>query len=137
MEQRLTSEQRHRLETLRDRERDTVEEREYRTLSWAPDYADEERAIELAAAEAETPFEVNYECNSALNAAVKALDESALLARYRRLSIPSLVLHGEDDPRPVWAVESMVEALPEAELKVLGDAGHLPWIEARTNLVRK
>lgn len=129
VKRRLTPEQHQRRETLRDRERDETEEREYRTLSWAPDYADRERAFELAAAEATTPFEINYECNAALNAAVETWDETTLLARCRKLTVPALVIHGEDDPRPIWAVESMVDALPTVELCVLADAGHLPWIE--------
>jgi proline iminopeptidase len=40
-----------------------------------------------------------------------------------------LVVAGEEDPRPPFAVDSLVAALPRAELVVMPGVGHLPWLE--------
>lgn len=33
------------------------------------------------------------------------------------------------NPRPVWATDSLAQALPNARRVVIKDAGHLPWLE--------
>ncbi|MGI8909654.1 MAG: alpha/beta fold hydrolase [Rubrobacteraceae bacterium] len=129
-DRRLTPEQRRRRDELKARRRDADEEREWRTLNGAPDFADRNRALDLAAMQyASDLLPINYECNAALGAETKTWQEDDLLARCRTLDAPVLVVHGASDPRPAWAVESTVEALPGAELRVLPDAGHMPWIE--------
>ncbi len=128
-DRRLTAEQRCRRDELRLVNRSKDEEREYRILCWAPDFADRSRAHDLARLEASAPFETNYECNAALNAETREWDEEAGPHPYRRLQAPTLILHGAADPRPTWAVESLSAALPRAELHVLSSAGHLPWVE--------
>ncbi len=128
-DRRLSPRQRRRRKELEQQHRDEVEEQEYRVLSWAPDYADRDRAPGFAAQEAAVPFPINYECNAALNDEIEGLEESTLRALCRQLEVPVLVVHGSGDPRPVWSVESMVEALPAAEVHVLPDVGHVPWLE--------
>lgn len=129
-DRRLTAEQHRRRNELENRERNDAEEREYRTLSWAPDYAERSRAFELAAREATVGFSINYECNAALGAETKTWREDNLLARCRTLDVPVLLVHGAEDPRPAWALDSLMEALPQPERHVLSGAGHLPWVEA-------
>ncbi|MGH3145674.1 MAG: alpha/beta fold hydrolase [Rubrobacter sp.] len=132
-ERRLTSEQRLRRDELKDRERDDAEEHEYRVLSWAPDYGDRDRAFELAASEAgRTAFQVNYECNAALNAETDAVDEGSLLAGCRALDVPVLVVDGAEDPRPAWALDVLVGVLPRVERHTIAGAGHVPWLEDRS-----
>jgi pimeloyl-ACP methyl ester carboxylesterase len=53
----------------------------------------------------------------------------------KALNLPVLVLHGSEDPRPAWAVDSIVGALPAAELHVLPDVGQVPWLEGSENCV--
>ena len=36
---------------------------------------------------------------------------------------------GAEDPRPPFAVDSLVAALPQVELVVMPGVGHLPWLE--------
>lgn len=52
---------------------------------------------------------------------------------YRRhlgaVSAPVLVVHGENDLQPAAASESYVEAFPNADFKVIGDAGHFSFLE--------
>ena len=76
-----------------------------------------------------TGFVPNYEVNSLLNAEHTARDERVMTERCRRLDVPALVINGDGDPRPVSAVQSLVEALPDARLEVIQGAGHLPWVE--------
>lgn len=46
------------------------------------------------------------------------------------LLVPTLVVHGEDDQLiPVAEAKAMAEAIPDAELAVIPDAGHLPNLE--------
>lgn len=128
-ERRLSPAQRWRRDELGGRVRTAAEEREWRTLCYVPDFGDRERAFGLAAGFAAAPYPINFESNAALNAEEKRTDEAALLARCERLDVAVRVIHGTLDPRPVVAVESMVRALPRAELVVLDGVGHLPWLE--------
>ena len=49
--------------------------------------------------------------------------------RFRALTTPTLVLHGERDPVPVAGAHEWLEVLPDARLEVLPGLGHLPWVE--------
>ena len=136
-ERRLSPEQHRRRNELKRRERSAAEEREYRILSWAPDYGDSRRALELAAREADTyPFRINHACNAALNAETDAEDGTELLAGCRTLDVPVLIVDGAKDPRPAWAVDSMVEALPDVERHIIPEVGHVPWLEDRDGFAR-
>ena len=128
--QRLTPEQLARadvLEGLPDRTR--AEEVEWRTLRWAPDYADRGLALDLAAIDASAPYPVNLACNAALNAETKTWDEGALLAACAALDVASLFVHGADDPRPPFAIDDVVRAIPGADVRILAGVGHTPWLE--------
>ena len=45
------------------------------------------------------------------------------------LALPVLVVHGMLDPRPHWAVDTLVDALPNVVVHKLDGAGHNPWLE--------
>jgi proline iminopeptidase len=135
-DRRLRPRQRERRDALTRRARTAAEEHEWRVLSFAPDVGDPQRAFAVAAAFADVPYPVNLECNRALNDDEKRTDEDQLLAGCRTLDVPVAVVHGAHDPRPLWAVEPLVEALPRAELTILDGAGHLPWLEDRPALDR-
>lgn len=119
-----------RLAELRDRHRSTDEEHEYRVRTWSADFADRDSAVEMAAS-IDRPFAINYVANEALSAETKSWAESDLQDRCRSLEVPVLILHGERDPRPVRAIESLSNALPMARVALLPDAGHIPWLEVR------
>jgi proline iminopeptidase len=59
----------------------------------------------------------------------QAWHEPELVPACRRLAVPVLIIDGEDDIRPRWAVDSLEQALPAASRVVLPGAGHLPWLE--------
>jgi proline iminopeptidase len=128
-DRRLDRVRRERRDALTQRRRTAAEEHEWRVLSYTPDVGDPRRALAIAGGFADAPYAVNLSCNRALNDEEKQTVESELLARCRLLEVPVRVVHGARDPRPLWAVERMVAALPQAELTVLDGVGHLPWLE--------
>lgn len=127
---RLTPEQVARCEVLEARSgRTWTEEVEWRSLRWAPDFADRTRAMELAAIDAAAPHPVNLACNAAINAETKTWDEGSLLAACASLDVPALLVHGAEDPRPPFAVDDLALALPQAEVSIIPQVGHTPWLE--------
>jgi proline iminopeptidase len=128
-DRRLTARQRGRRDELARRRRTAGEERDWRVLSYLPDVGDPDRAVPIAAAFADVPYAINFDCNKALNDEEKRTVESDLLVRCRALDVPVLVVHGSRDPRPLSALEAMLAALPRVELVVMDGVGHLPWLE--------
>jgi proline iminopeptidase len=123
---------------LRSKERDPQDEREYAALNWSADFADRTKALELAEAEVrETGFYdrifPNDETNRTINSEMNGLDEETLIKQCEQLECPVLILHGDSDPRPAWALDSLVAALPDARLESLYSCGHLPWVEDPTH----
>lgn len=96
--------------------------------------ADPDRAEALARRDAEQPLAINFACNGA-----KLTMGDQKGAACQRATLPVLVVHGSEDPRPLDGVYSLVEALPDAQLEVIPGTGHNPWIErpeALTHLIR-
>ncbi|WP_037911966.1 alpha/beta fold hydrolase [Actinacidiphila yeochonensis] len=119
-----------RWEELERRERTEAEEREWCVLQWSADYGDRERALEQAAASATPWFGVNVECNATVNAEVaRTSGTPELRSACERLEVPVLIVHGSEDIRPNWALDSLERALPRVSRTVLDGAGHLPWVE--------
>ncbi|MEY9839130.1 alpha/beta fold hydrolase [Streptacidiphilus sp. EB103A] len=119
-----------RWETLGSGERTAAEEREWCVLQWSADYSDRERALEEAEAAATPWFGVNFECNATVNADVKRVSGTPeLRAACERLDVPVLIVHGAEDIRPDWALDSLEQALPRVSRTLLTGAGHLPWVE--------
>lgn len=52
-----------------------------------------------------------------------------LRPRLRTLTMPALILHGVEDPTPLWSAIEMQKALPNAELYAIPKCGHLPFVE--------
>ena len=129
--QRLTPDQLTRVEVLEElgERRTRPDEIEWRTLRWIPDFADRERAAELAAIDANAPWPINRACNAALNTETKAWDAAALLGKCSAMEVPTVLIHGAEDPRPPSAVTDLAETIPGAELHVIDGVGHSPWLE--------
>ncbi|MGH3487372.1 MAG: alpha/beta fold hydrolase [Actinopolymorphaceae bacterium] len=122
---RLTPEQRTRLAELEDRERTWEEEVDYRTLCWLPGYADPATAEAAAREEAVTPYAINWRANRGLVG-----DEPDVEALAPKVRAPTLILHGEADPRPLAHTRLLLDLIPRARLVAVPDAGHSPWVEA-------
>lgn len=105
-------------------------DRERAVLQWSAEFEDRERALEHAGRMAEPWFGINSECNKALNAETRRTwGTPELYAACRALDLPVLIVDGERDIRPRWAVDSLERALPRVRRVTLPEAGHLPWVE--------
>ncbi|WP_328224079.1 alpha/beta hydrolase [Streptomyces sp. NBC_00104] len=101
-------------------------------LQWSVDFEDRERALELehAGRMADPWFEINFECDKVLGTETKeSWGDPELYAACQGLDVPVLIVDGERDVRPRWAVDSLERALPRVRRVVLPGAGHLPWVE--------
>lgn len=109
-------------------DRTQAEEHEFCLLQWRPDYAPGPAAAQFAAAMWDDDLRVNVRCNREL-AAGRSCDEAELARRCAHFGKPVLVVHGAADPRPVWATDTLVAALPDVRRVIIDGAGHLPWAE--------
>ena len=57
------------------------------------------------------------------------VDDYDLLPALQRLSIPTLVIHGDYDFTPVECAEHVADAIPGARFALLEDCGHFSFIE--------
>ena len=64
------------------------------------------------------------------------LSEYNLLPKLQRLSIPTLIIHGDYDFIPIECVAPIAQAVPEARFVLLRECGHFSYIE-RPDEVRK
>jgi pimeloyl-ACP methyl ester carboxylesterase len=62
--------------------------------------------------------------------ATRFAEEGDLSDRLRRLEVPTLVIHGQVDPRPARFAARVAELIEGAELVVLPNVGHFPRFEA-------
>ena len=71
-------------------------------------------------------------CSPAMYAAMAAelLNDHDYLAQLATLDVPTLVVVGEQDTPFLAPSQAMADAIPDAELVVLPDAGHSPQFEA-------
>jgi proline iminopeptidase len=78
----------------------------------------------------DTSYPVNLDANRALQRDFE-FGVPELVERLRTLEKPVLIIQGALDPRPVAAVDSLVDALPAARLRrvIAAGGGHLPWAE--------
>lgn len=88
-------------------------------LSVAGYFADPRRATAL------TPFRVTGKVQQSVWASLGDFD---LRDELRAVSCPTLVVHGREDPIPLASAEAVAECLG-AELVVLEDCGHVPYVE--------
>lgn len=85
-----------------------------------------------ARARALTPFRVTERTRAEV---WNSLGDFDLRPSLRRLRLPVLVLHGDDDPIPLESAREAAECLG-AEFIVLRDCGHVPYVEAFDDFVR-
>jgi proline iminopeptidase len=89
-------------------------------LSVVPYFFDPGLAREL------TPFRVTGRTQEEVWATLGDFD---LRPRLRRLALPVLVLHGENDPIPIEASQTLAQLL-RADFHPLPRCGHVPYVEA-------
>jgi proline iminopeptidase len=104
-------------------------DREAAILEWSAEFSDgreQEHAEEMA-----TPwFGVNWDCYQHIWAELQETwHEDELIEECRGLEVPVLIIDGERDLRPRWAVDSLERALPRVIRVTLPGVGHIPWLE--------
>lgn len=110
---------------LRDRDPDAYRQRAFE-VSVSAYFADPNDAREL------TPFRVISRVQQSV---WESLGNYDLLPRLSSIKYPTLIVHGRDDPIPV---ASSIEAakVMGAELTLLDDCGHVPYVEQPDKLFR-
>lgn len=133
---RLGTQGQQRLAELREQQARTAGadyaalEQEFCALIWATDFGDRTHANERARQLLVASLLPNYEVNRQLGIdARRWIEHDAMAARLSRVNIPTLIVHGEADPRPIWAARYLAERIPNAQLGTLPAVGHLPWLE--------
>jgi proline iminopeptidase len=111
-------------------------DREAAIVQWSAEFGDgreKEHAEEMA-----TPwFGINQDCYTQIWAELeRTWHEDELIDQCRALEVPVLIIDGERDLRPRWAVDSLARALPRVTRVILPDAGHIPWLERPEEFTR-
>jgi proline iminopeptidase len=100
-------------------------------LSWSAEVMDRSHARELARTLFVGDLQPNYALNRILgDDADRFAEDPATWARIAQLQVPTLVLHGEADPRPAWSAQHLAALLPNAREEILPGVGHLIWLDA-------
>lgn len=128
---RMPPRARRRLDELEAVVRSREEEVEFRRLSWITDFVDRDASLDALDEMASSPLSINWEVNRALSRA-ELYPESQLLAACERCCVPSLFIHGSDDPRPDEGARLLSSRIPDARFVRIDGAGHLPWVERPT-----
>jgi proline iminopeptidase len=115
---------------LGNRDRTPDEDREHAILQWSADFVDPATARQHAERLGTPWLGINYEAANSINVEVKQyLQDHDVPALCRALTVPTLIVDGDQDLRPRWAVDSLAEALPNVQRVTLAGAGHIPWAE--------
>lgn len=61
--------------------------------------------------------------------AVTLRDDGVFLDCLKHIQCPITLIHGDDDPHPVKAVQDIIPFLKSSRLYILKKCGHTPWIE--------
>jgi proline iminopeptidase len=111
---------------LRERDPEAFQQRIFE-LSVAPYFYDPSQAREL------TPFRVTGRTQQEVWTSLGDFDLRPELPSLR--GIPSLVLHGENDPIPIEAARAAAELIG-ARFRPLAQCGHVPYVEALAEFER-
>jgi proline iminopeptidase len=103
---------------LRERDPEAYRRRAF-ALSVAGYFAHPERARDL------TPFRVTSRVQQSI---WDSLGDFDLTPDLRAIRLPALIVHGREDPIPLASSRELAE-LTGARLVVLGDCGHVPYVE--------
>jgi proline iminopeptidase len=99
-------------------------------LQWSAEFEDG-RAREHAEEMATPWFGINQDCYTQIWTELqRTWPEDELIAECQQLEVPVLIIDGERDLRPRWAVDSLARALPRVTRVTITEAGHIPWLEA-------
>ncbi|MEP6692695.1 MAG: alpha/beta hydrolase [Gemmatimonadaceae bacterium] len=104
---------------LRERDPAAYKQRLFE-LGVAGYFAHPERAHDL------TPFRVIGKVQQSV---WESLGDYDLTPSLRDVRVPTLIVHGAEDPIPVGSSRAIAGAMPSAELVTIDDCGHVPYVE--------
>lgn len=113
-----------RLAELTTATRTPEQEVEWRTLTWATDYADLRAGLAAAGAMARSPHAINDRANREIG-----YPDADQIGWAAATECPVYFVHGTADPRPAANAMQLADRTPIARKRVVSDAGHLPWVE--------
>lgn len=129
-EQQRLSDWRRRLVSSRD-DASAASNRQYCVYAWSLEMRDRENARELAESVLVDGVQANWEVNGVLSVdGERFAEQSGMPGQLEALRVPTLIIHGESDPRPVWAGERVAEHIPGSEFVLLSGTGHFTWLES-------
>jgi proline iminopeptidase len=105
-------------------------DRELTHLSWSAEFA----SPDIGAAFVTEVLDSGFEIEAAVSEALLAergqwLHDTAIRDTVLGLDVPVLLVNGRADPRPGAPAAELARTMRRAELLVLPDAGHYPWLE--------
>ncbi len=104
---------------LRERDPEAYRQRSFE-LSVAGYFADPAASRDL------TPFRVTGRVQQSV---WESLGDYDLTGSLGRIDVPTLVVHGREDPIPLASSEAAADAMPQARLVVIDGSGHVPYVE--------
>jgi pimeloyl-ACP methyl ester carboxylesterase len=116
-------------------ERDTAgtateeESLEALAIIWPYYFADPDSASPL-------PFERMGHAADTFTSVAEHFERGTLQAGLPHVALPALFVHGVADPLPARAAIDTAALIPNAEVVLIEDSGHLPWIERPGELRR-
>lgn len=102
-------------------------EKRLQELNFKADFHDPAKLDQLGGLLAYTPWDQAYQ--ALMKDWSDALAAQAFVQAASSLAMPTLVLHGESDPRGGQGAEALVHSLPQAKYAAITEAGHYPWLE--------
>lgn len=128
---RLGPELGRRLAELHNRTRTPAEDDEHDLLYLRTDVAPSDRDGDLARAMLAQfqRWPRSTASNTEINNELTRLAPRELERQSASIAAPVLIVHGEHDPRPAAAVDSLAAALPNVTRHTIQHAGHVPWLE--------
>jgi pimeloyl-ACP methyl ester carboxylesterase len=107
------------------------EARESLQIVWRAYFAHPEKATPMP------PMQLSVPCYAeTLESVVAHLNAGYLEQRLPEVALPTLIVHGRQDPIPYWSAEQTARLIPGARLEPIEDCGHMPWLEQPGELRR-
>jgi proline iminopeptidase len=131
LRQNLSAKQSARLEELESLDDPTQDQiREHLAILWPNYFGDPANAPQM-------PYLEFAENGARTWESIQGHFRKGTLARkLPRVTVPTLVIHGERSPIPLVQGRRIADLIPNATLAVVDGAGHLPWLE-RPGFVRE
>jgi proline iminopeptidase len=66
----------------------------------------------------------------------KVLNEFDLSSDLKNIKFPTLIIHGDHDPIPLWTAQEIQTLIPNSKLEIMKNIGHFPPVENQAEFIR-